>query len=156
LTSDPPNGESIMTTFPMPSPGYPLGRNGDGAMLSGPVAEVLARTTKLYGYGAAYDQMPPDIPRVEKSGALPRSTPPSHVTPVASGLDEDDDDDIVELADRLIRACTERGVNTSTIEQWLEGNFPARAADAGPTPQTLVDDQSEPLDAEAIERITKH
>ncbi len=42
-------------------------------------------------------------------------------TPVASGEDEDTDD-IVELADKLLRACVERGVDTlDQLKNMLSG-----------------------------------
>jgi hypothetical protein len=145
----------------MPSPGYALGRNGDGAVVSGPVAERLARCTALRD-GAAYDQMP-DIPRVERSSEMPRTTTPPHETAVASGLDDEGEGELApEVIARVLKACAEHDISTDTgvgeaLEQ-LSDAIAGRGGDAGvPTGRVgAQDDEPLDLDRETIEKIVRH
>jgi hypothetical protein len=143
----------------MPSPGRPFGVNDDGAMLSGPVAERLARCTALHG--AAYDQMPPDIPRVELSSEMPRTTTPPHETAVASG--EDDEEEIglsPEMIARVLKGCAQHDISSDVgvgeaLEQLSDRIAEGRGGDAGvPTGRVGAEDDEPPDDE--IERVMEH
>src|SRR6516165_7105714 len=107
-----------------------------------------------------HDQVP-DIPRVERSSTMPRTTTPSHATPVASGLDDDDDGiDLDKLVERLLAACAEHDIPISTLSleeaaEQLLGRTAHERGDAGPPRQHLVDDEAE-LDDETVSRIMRH
>ena len=108
---------------------------------------------------AAYDQKPSfaDVPDLETARSpMPRTDKPPHVTPTETETSQDDLDEIAERAHELLRSCIERGIPTAQLESVIEALFPARAADAGPTPQTLVDDQSKPLGEEVIAKVLEH
>jgi hypothetical protein len=100
-----------------------------------------------------------DVPELKEARApLPRGNLPSHVTPGETETGEDDDVDLGELVEQLYRECHARGLPTRDIEHAVEPLLAQTegGGDAGPTPQHLVDDQSEPLDDEVIERVMRH
>jgi hypothetical protein len=141
----------------MPSPGYPLGRNGDGAVLSGPVAERLARCTGLRD-GAAYDQKNPDIPEVRVAASMPRTSKAAHEMPEEIETGADEDVDLGELVEQLYRQCHARGLPTRDIEHALEPlmvHSEGGNGDAG-VPSRYSAEDAEPLDGEVVEKIMKH
>jgi hypothetical protein len=139
----------MTTTFPMPSPRHPFGRNGDGAVVSGPVAERLLRTTRAARAG--YDENP--FPRRGRDAYDPRSVeePDSFrtrkaaaqqgfVTPEESGLDTYDD---AELCDAVTRRIAEAGASDQErgdLERILARltNRPSETGDADPPEQPSV------------------
>jgi hypothetical protein len=160
-----------MTTFPMPSPRHPFGRNGDGAVLSGPVAERLLRTTRAAR--AAYDENPPRFarrardddfdPRDTRESVWPRprkvaaEQPAGERTEEASGLDA-----AANVCQSMMGLANKAGLNgdqISQLEQIVEAVLARHpGGDADPEEQPSIEgsllkgDPSEHIEASARDK----